>query len=133
VSIRLLAFVVVALAVLAGLFWLFKPGATPAPAQPAPSQQVQPVTAALEIRQGHLAAGPAVIRAVQGQKVRIQLTSDRDAELHLHGYDLHVHLRAGTPAELAFIAVHSGRFDLEMHGSGHGAHQALSVVEVAPR
>lgn len=140
----LLAFAVLGMAALAALFWLLKPDPSGAPpvthqpdvrltAHPAPTAAeapAKPAVIAIEIRQSRRVAGPEVIRVTQGQEVRLWLTSDQDEELHLHGYDLHVHLHAGSPREWGFIAKHSGRFEFELHGKGH---EAISVVEVLPR
>jgi FtsP/CotA-like multicopper oxidase with cupredoxin domain len=138
-----------AVVALAGLFWLLKPDTPGAPsvtdgpdarltvpAAPPPhdvAAPAKPAVIAIEIRQNRRVAGPEVIRATQGDEVRLRLTSDQDAELHLHGYDLHLHLHAGTPRDWAFVARHSGRFELELHGKGRGAHEAISVIEVLPR
>lgn len=146
---QLLAFGALGITALGGLFWLLKPDnprtspVTDAPAarltNPAatvPDEGVvlptKPVIA-IEIRQGRRVAGPEVIRVTQGQELQLRLSSDQDAELHLHGYDVHIHLRAGTPREWTFVAKHSGRFELELHGKGRGAHEALGVIEVLPR
>lgn len=118
---------------LGGLFWLLRPAThVPAPAPAAPSVRSAPAEPTLAIRGGRRVGGPDTIHAVQGDELRIRLVSDQDVELHLHGYDLHLHLRPGVPGELAFVAAHSGRFELELHGA-KGAHEALTVVEVQPK
>lgn len=105
----------------------------PAAQLPETAAPVEPAVLAIEIRQNQRAAGPEAIRVTQGDEVRLRLTSDQDAELHLHGYDLHVRLQAGTPREWTFVAKHSGRFEFELHGKDRGAHEAISVIEVMPR
>jgi FtsP/CotA-like multicopper oxidase with cupredoxin domain len=146
-------FVVLGLVLLAGLFLVFKPQDTQAPASAeaidpglvsasqaartrdddASSKAVPEVTASLKIEHGRLQSGPGLIHVVQGQTVRLTITSDQDAELHLHGYDLKADLRAGQPTELTFLAVHSGRFEYELHGAPHAGHDALGVIEVLPK
>lgn len=148
-----LIFVVAGLALLIGLFLVFKPQSAQIPASAdaidsrlvsasqaartrdddASSKAVQEVTASLKIEQGRLQSGPALVRVTQGQHVKLRITSDVDAELHLHGYDLKADLRAGQPAELIFHAVHSGRFEYELHGAPHAGHDALGVIEVLPQ
>ncbi len=147
---QLLAFGVLGIAIIGGLFWLLKPDTphtssiTAAPdarlTEPAASlpdegaaRAAEADVIAIEIKKGRWDDGLEVIRVEQGQELRLRLTSDQDVELHLHGYDLHVHLRAGTPREWTFVAEHSGRFEFELHGKVHGAHGILSVIEVLPR
>lgn len=147
---RLLAFGAIGIATLGGLFWMLEPDTshdlsrtiepdarlTEPAASPPDERGTLPVKAGvstIEIRQGRRVAGPEVIRVTQGQEVRLRLTSDQDAEVHLHGYDVVIHLRAGTPREWTFLAGHSGRFEFELHGKVHGAHEALGVIEVQPR
>jgi hypothetical protein len=73
--------------------------------------------------------GPKLVHLRQGEEVQLQITSDRDDELHLHGYDLHQLVRANVPTTLTFTARHAGRFSLELHGS----HLDLGTLEVAPQ
>ena len=140
----LILFAALTAALLIGLFFLFKP--TPAvtvetptaatdeagssTAQPAPTPEAQPVR--LVLAQGHLSDGPAIIRVEQGTRLRLTIVSDGAGEWHLHGYDLHAQLTEQTPAEVTFVAAHSGRFEHELHGTGQHAHGALGVIEVYP-
>ncbi|MDP9143002.1 MAG: hypothetical protein M3O62_19700 [Pseudomonadota bacterium] len=64
-----------------------------------------------------------------GDEVELSITTSEDDELHLHGYDLALPLRAGEPGTLRFVAEHAGRFELELHH----AHAELGVLEVSPR
>ena len=129
----LLWFAVGALA-LAGLFvWLKPPPSAPAPpvTAPAAAKPAEPVTQTIElaVQDGRLVSGPELIQAMQGQPIRLRITSNKADELHLHGYDLSLKLKPGVPAELNFTANLSGRFEYELHH----AHAALGVLEVQPR
>ena len=130
------------IALLDGLFWWMRPTPVPfvpAPTTPptaAPAVSAPPVPAAppvqsfeLEVRDGRLLRGPAVLTVAQGSEVVLKITSDRKDELHLHGYDLTLALAVGTPAELRFTADRSGRFEYELHH----AHLDLGALEVDPR
>ena len=139
---------------LVGLFYLLKPVA-PQPAQM--NTTAEPATAATatapagnsgeeaehaadasaesaavqvryQVTQGQRVLGPDRIVAQQGQQVQIEVLSDRDDELHLHGYDLHLPLPAGKPVTLSVDAKHSGRFELELHKQ----HLTLAALEVHP-
>ena len=86
-------------------------------------------TVEIKVNHGRLVAGPAVIKLKQGDQVTLRVTSDSNDELHVHGYDLHLNLIAGEPAQLSFTADHSGRFEYELHH----AHSDLGAFEVYPR
>ena len=44
------------------------------------------------IADGKLQSGPRLIQLPQGETVALKVTSDRNDELHVHGYDLHAQL-----------------------------------------
>ena len=87
----------------------------------------------LTIHNGRLAESAPTLRVSQGDDVVLELSSDRDLELHLHGYSLTFALAAGVPAVWRFAVPSSGRFPLAVHehGRGHG-HATLLYLEVHP-
>jgi uncharacterized cupredoxin-like copper-binding protein len=134
---RAALFAVVGVALAAGLFLMFRPAteiAAPAPAEIAPATtsvavpQV-PVEFELVVKGGKLVSGPHVLNVMQNQNVMVHVTSDREEELHLHGYDLKVELHPGQRASLVFTATQSGRFEYELEKSG----VELGAMEVLPR
>ena len=135
-----IAFASLALAVLAALWYAFRPHATlTAPQTPIPVNGVQPTPAVsqlvekktfdLVLRGGKLVSGPASLKARQGDEVRLSIDSDVADELHVHGYDLKLKLNGGEPATLEFAAARSGRFELELHRR----HAEIGALEVYPR
>lgn len=136
-----LFFVLLTAAILALLFWFFRPQeaapsaapvntlqseSAPRPINPAPTVYI------IALEDGHRTAGPALISATQGDNITIDFTSDTQAELHLHGYDIKLQLMPGKTARLHFTATHAGRFEYELHGHSAG-HHALGAIEVLPR
>ena len=144
-------FLLAALAVVAALWFLFKPhpeaqtargpkapgpDAPPAmnvPAEP-PGQTGQGATTGTEafeltIKGGRLISGPALMQVHEGEQVTLTIKSDGSDELHLHGYDLHARISPGETASLRFKADRTGRFGLELHK----AHTELGALEVYPR
>ena len=135
-------FLVIGAALLGAMFVAFKPrpeappaaapavvpSAAPAAAAPAP---VAPAPKAFEltVKGGKLASGPEVLAVREGDEVILRITSDRADQLHLHGYDLELALKAGEAAELRFTASRSGRFEYELHK----AHADLGALEVQPK
>lgn len=95
--------------------------------QPAPVVPTR-VAVAIEIRGGRLHSGPQVVKLVQGQTVALTVRSDRNDELHLHGYDIAMPLVAGEPATMTVEATRSGRFEYEIHS----LHAAIGALEVYP-
>lgn len=152
---RKVLYLAVTVAILVGLFLALAPKKADSPSAPsvsiAPAPQAPPAygnqstpsaaadrallpaeggtTVEIEVHHGRLVAGPAVIKLKQGDRVTLRVTSDSNDELHVHGYDLHLNLTAGQPAQLSFTADHSGRFEYELHH----AHTDLGAFEVYPR
>jgi FtsP/CotA-like multicopper oxidase with cupredoxin domain len=123
--------IVLGLASLAALFLALRPSAVaPQPTSQAllPPEALEPLQIELRIEQGQRTEGPEMIRVRQGERLSLRVLSDQDDELHLHGYDLRLVLRANMPAQLDFTARHSGRFEYELHG----AHRTLGTLEVLP-
>ncbi len=119
-------FVVFGAVVMGGLLVLFRPPTAP---QTAPAMQSpQPRAFDLVVKQQKLVSGPAVIQVREGDAVVLTVTSDQADELHLHGYDRHVHLKPGAPATLKFTADKTGRFEYELHK----AQLELGALEVRP-
>ncbi|HXG27540.1 MAG TPA: hypothetical protein VNJ47_01655 [Nevskiales bacterium] len=134
-NLRLLLFVALGAAVLAGLFLLLRPAPeAPAPAGTAPAAEtarpaVSPKVFEWQLQGGRLVSGPAVIQLRQGETLTLRVTADAADELHLHGYDSLLRLQPGQTAELTLQAEHAGRFDFELHH----VHRELGVLEVQPR
>lgn len=127
---RKLIFIIITIAVLAGLWFVLKPPAiqenqaqtaAAKPAADAPAQFV------FKLSNG-VVSGPGTFEVRQGEAVDIQITSDTPDEAHLHGYDLHAKLQPGIAAHLRFTADKSGRFELELHRK----HQTIGALEVYP-
>ena len=140
-------FLLAGAAVLASLYLWLRPDPEPMPTAAAPATSAsehaeatasapapEGAEAAIQqfewvIREGQRISGPERISVVEGTPLSLRVTSDRDDELHLHGYDLQIKLAAGEPAALVLDAHHAGRFDLELHRG----HQTLTTLEVQPR
>jgi hypothetical protein len=75
-------------------------------------------------------SGSPTFRVREGDFVTIEITSREAQDLHLHGYDLELHLEPGQRGQLRFEALHSGRFPAEAHGAGNEG--ALFYLEVLP-
>ena len=56
---------------------------------------------------------PSELTVNQNDTVTINITSDTDGEVHLHGYDIPFDTKAGQVVSHTFKAVNSGKFDIE--------------------
>jgi plastocyanin len=70
---------------------------------------------------------PAQVDVPVGSTLELVVTSDHDDELHAHGFDQEVQLRAGTPATLRLTAKDPGLYEVETH------EPALTLLTVAVR
>jgi endonuclease YncB( thermonuclease family) len=109
--------------------------APPATAQAATAKQFS-----FAIKQRKLDAADKVVRVVKGDTVELVFTGDEPTELHLHGYDIKLDLKANEPGKIQFTATIAGRFPVEVHRFGTGTKAGRShitgpllYVEVLPR
>ena len=145
-----IVFVAIALAVVAALWFFFKPqreelpvadsakvaAAGGPPAMGAPAGGPAPTTQArhdetfeLQIKGGRPVGGPVLLQVHEGEQVTLNIKSDGTDELHLHGYDLHAHITPDQTTTLQFNASHTGHFGLELHK----ARTELGALEVYPQ
>jgi hypothetical protein len=76
--------------------------------------------AVIEVHVGEDGAHGGVVEAKAsiGDVVEIQIMSEIDDDLHVHGYDRYVELVSGETATLSFDALIPGVFEIELEGSG---------------
>lgn len=95
------------------------------------------VTFSVRIEHGRVPEAMRVIRVKEGDFVRLLVSTDRAATLHLHGYDIEKQVRPGMDTEFAFKAYATGRFSIHLHDpqARSGAHEEapLVYIEVYPR
>lgn len=56
---------------------------------------------------------PSQWTAAQNDTVTVNMKSDTDGEVHLHGYDIHFDTKAGQTITQTFKADRTGSFDIE--------------------
>lgn len=110
------------------LFVIFRPGGddggtttattrsvttNPVVTKVAPTVKLIPIT----VRDAKPVDGIVHAKVKQGQTVTLQVTSDTEDEVHLHGYDLHADIQNGR-ATLTFNAKIAGRFEAELESHG---------------
>jgi hypothetical protein len=99
-------------------------------AQDGPQQVIE-----ARIKDRKIVAPDEAIRITEGDKIELRWTSDEAVALHLHGYDVELHVRPEEPAVMVIEAHATGRFPITSHGWGEGGdgHEALTYLEVYPR
>ncbi|WP_240434566.1 cupredoxin domain-containing protein [Streptomyces sp. YIM 130001] len=75
-------------------------------------------TVKITVSDGEVAPAPGRIEVKKGERIRLNVTSDRSDTLHVHGYDREAQLSPGRAATLTFTADRSGLFEVETHESG---------------
>jgi plastocyanin len=85
---------------------------------PSTPQESADKTISMRISQGKVEGVPAEVEVNRGTRVRLEVTTDRGDELHIHGYDKTVPLASGSPATVEFVADVPGVFEVETHDSG---------------
>lgn len=67
---------------------------------------------------GARSMSPEHLTVKQNDNVTINVKSDTDGEVHLHGYDVHFDTRAGQTVSQTFKADKTGTFELEWESTG---------------
>jgi uncharacterized protein YxeA len=76
---------------------------------------------------GAKSMSPDTLSAHHNDRVTINITSDTDGEVHLHGYDIQFETKAGQVVSQTFKAVNTGDFEIEWEStSTHLGHLVVS-------
>ena len=57
------------------------------------------------------------LQAQQGDTITLTFTTDKDEEIHLHGFDIAFECKAGEPLTKTFKADRTGQFEFEIEDS----------------
>jgi len=91
------------------------PSAGIASGEPNPAAPV--VVVNVSVRDGKVAPKPHRVDVKLGANVRLQVTSDEDDVLHVHGYEVEEPLEAGHTTTVELTADQPGVFEVETHES----------------
>jgi FtsP/CotA-like multicopper oxidase with cupredoxin domain len=83
----------------------------------------------ITFRNGAPVGGVREIEVTKGDPVRLDVTPDVPAEVHVHGYEIARDVEAGQTAKFDFTATAEGVFEVEVHHLVNGEEQ--SGVQVA--
>ena len=114
------SFLVLALAVPALLLAGACGASAPAPGEPSAAAETEPAEVGTEsvvaVSFFNDAMTPETIRVKQGDKVTLNLETDRPGSFHIHGYDLQQEAVVGEVTQFQFVANATGRFRMNFHG-----------------
>jgi len=80
-----------------------------------PQAEPAPAYSEIRLRDGEVVGEPEEISLDQGDTARIEVNSDKAAEIHIHGYDKYVKVEPGKPVKTRFKADLEGIFEIENH------------------
>ena len=83
----------------------------------------------ITFRNGAPVGGVREVEVGKGDPIRIDVTPDVPAAVHLHGYEIEKKVEAGQTAKFDFTATAEGVFEVEVHHLVNGEEQ--SGVQVA--
>jgi heme/copper-type cytochrome/quinol oxidase subunit 2 len=124
---KFIGFVVLVIAALVILFYIFKPGQSTD--NTIVTTQTTEKVFNLAIKDKKIVSGSDSLNVSEGDKVVIKITTDASDEFHLHGYDRSIDLVPNQEVQLLFNANLTGRFPFELEQSK----TELGALEVQPK
>lgn len=80
------------------------------------------------VAKGRLSSEATVVKMHKGDELLLNVTSDVEDEIHVHGLEARLRLLPGKVGSLAVNATRTGRFPIELHR----AEVTIAVLEVYP-
>lgn len=75
------------------------------------------VTVTVAVRDGKVVPAPHRVDVPLGSQIKLQVTSDVDDEVHVHGFDVEQPLDAGRTTTIELTADQPGLYEVETHES----------------
>lgn len=118
---KIAVFAIVVVALMVGLFFFLRPKEN--------SSSAKNLTIDLTLKDNQITSKNKTFTVTEGEKVTFRFISDRDEELHIHGYDITIPLKKNARSTATFTASQTGGFPIELHG----AEKEVALLEVTPR
>lgn len=99
---------------------------TASPASPQPTAP-QVRTIAIKVIGRQVIPAPRRVDLRSGERLRLELTSDHDDQVHVHGFEIERDLPANTPVSVDLVGGAPGLYEVETH------RPALRVLQIAVR
>ncbi len=94
----------------------------------APAASAAPAEPTIVVRDGAARGGIRKLKFSDGDRVRFRVTSDKTAEVHVHGFDIAKDAGPGAPAEFSFPADIEGVYEVELEATG----TQIAALEITP-
>lgn len=72
-------------------------------------------TITIELANGKVSPNGSRVNLSKGEPFVLDITSDRDDEVHVHGYDKEIAVKAGKRVKVEMVADRTGRYEVESH------------------
>ena len=95
------------------------PSEAPRPTPPSNTQVVE-----VSLKDGKATPNGDRLTVDKGTILRLEITSDHDDEVHVHGYDVEIPVTAGATVKKEITLDQVGRFEIESH------EPALTIVQL---
>lgn len=99
---------------------LITPAETASPGTPslstpsvAPTPGVRTIT--IELAKGKVSPNGSRVDLAKGEPFVLDITSDRNDEVHVHGFDKEIEVKAGKRVQVEMTADRTGRYEVESH------------------
>jgi heme/copper-type cytochrome/quinol oxidase subunit 2 len=90
-------------------------GSSQGSSAPATDKTQQVVEVTVSVRDGKVTPKPHTVDVPIGSEVNLQVTSDVDDEVHVHGFDVEEPLEAGHTTTITLHADEKGVYEVETH------------------
>lgn len=91
------------------------PSDSPASATPTTTPEPAVTTITIELANGKVSPNGSRIDLTKGDTFVLDITSDRDDEVHVHGFDKEIEVKAGKRVKVEMVADRTGRYEVESH------------------
>ena len=99
------------------------------------AKELLPLKFTFSIKNLKIVENDRTIRVQQGKNIELEWTTDKELELHLHGYDILFEISPNEKYRLKFLAHTAGRFPVSAHQKNGGKHhhRPLIYIEIHPK
>lgn len=72
----------------------------------------------VDVSGGEVNGVGSTVEVAVGERVALEVSSDTDDEVHVHGYDVMAAVSPSKPAQLGFVADQPGAWEVELENAG---------------
>ena len=93
------------------------PPSAKTPTTPPPAKDPTPAgrSITITIKGKKVTPAPSTVDLKKGETLTLVVTSDRDDEIHAHGFEVEGELKAGVPSTITITGTQAGLYEVETH------------------